>query len=138
MVVGFDGANKRRLTHTGHWELKLAWSPDGKRFAYEQEKEGLVIAEEGSGAHTVLRGPVHLDWLTSGGGGLRWSPDGTKVLFASGELHIVDLETNARVSVAAAEGRVVEEGSFSPDGNHIAWAEAGGGGGWTCGVPRDG
>ncbi len=125
-VVGFDGANKRRLTYTGgDLELKPVWSPDGTRFAHEQEKEGLVIAEEGSGTHTVLREPVHRDWLTAGWGGLRWSRDGSRVLFTFGSLHIVDLETNERVRIDAPEGGFVKEGSFSPDGNHMAWAEAG-------------
>ncbi len=138
-VVGFDGADKRRLTHSREPELDPRWSPDGKRFAYEGG--GLRVAEEGSLGRRVFAGRWS-NWGYGSGDPWRWSPDGTKILLAASPsvsgrealLYVVDVETalqrrnaDALTRIAVAEPHVSEGalGSFSPDGEQVVWAEGG-------------
>ena len=130
-VVGFDGANKRRLTHKAGWEISPVWSPDGRRFVYLHEQLRLIVAEEGAGERTVY---------TGNSGGLRWSPDGRKGLFRASTggrdsyettLYVVDVEAALEGSTADALTEIVVTeplvrvtlGSFSPDGEQVVWGE---------------
>ncbi len=136
-VVGFDGANKRRVTQSPGWEMQPVWSPDGKRFAFLNERSGLLVAEEGLGGRAVYAGSGNV------GGALRWSPDGAKILFAASTggrdsyettLYVVDVETalqgrtvDALTEIVVTEPFVnVTVGTFSPDGEQVVWAEGGG------------
>ena len=123
VAASFDGSEKRRLTTTHQMEHWAVWSLDGKRFAYVEDRNAVVVGEEGSRARTLSSsGAAYGQQVT---GPPRWSPDSTKILFIrGGMLHVVDLETKEGVRVVSP-GRAVLEGAFSPDGNHIVWAGAG-------------
>ena len=130
-AVGLDGSERRRLTQAPGAELGAVWSPDGRRFAYASDGEGLLVGQEGSAGRRVVS-------LRAGGG--RWSPDGRKLLFAASTggrdsyettLYVVEVETalegrtvDALSAIVVTEPLVnVTVGSFSPDGEQIVWGE---------------
>lgn len=89
-----DGGRVRRLTHTVEEEGGPAWSPDGKRIAYDRATRDAggnylsshiwVINADGSGPQPLTSGKSR-DWYPA------WSPDGQRLTFASnrgGELGI--------------------------------------------------
>lgn len=138
-VVALDGASKPNPIRALGSELGVVWSPDGRRFAYVHERDGLVVREEGSGGRVVRRGTVQLE-LSARAGGLRWSPDGTRILFSAytggrdsyeTTLYVVDVNTALEAGASAALTAIVVTeplvnvtvGSFSPDGEQVVWGE---------------
>ena len=135
-IVGLDGDDRPRLPHMPGWDIEGVWSPDGKRFAFLNERSGLLVAEEGLGGRAVYAGSGNVR------GALRWSPDGAKILFAAATggrdsyektLYVVDVETalqgrtvDALTEIVVTEPFVnVTVGTFSPDGEQVVWGERG-------------
>jgi Tol biopolymer transport system component len=109
-------------------------SPDGTRIAYFQENGDLVrgdivvVGVDGSGSHSVatnteLTTPPRIDW----------SPDGTRILFASsdvkggsyyGDLFVVNTDgTGLKNLTNDSLDQVC--GAWSPDGTKIAFTQGG-------------
>jgi Tol biopolymer transport system component len=112
----------RSLTPPGAFvESGADWSPAGNKIVYSGKRGVYMIRENGRGAHRITTRPA---------AGLRWSPDGRKLLFIvsgdpreAGPLATMDADgTRARV-VISREMRVLDAG-WSPDGRQIAWASA--------------
>jgi Tol biopolymer transport system component len=77
-VVNADGSGSKPLTRLLRYASDAVWSPDGRSIAFDTL----------DGAHTVHADGSHLTLLVSGppgsGPGLpSWSPDGTRILYAS-------------------------------------------------------
>ena len=85
-VVNADGSGKRILTRTA-WNFEApAWSPDGRKLAFERRVGPLakgqcgcdidlfVMNADGSGQRNLTRNPVY-DYRPV------WSPDGQKLVF---------------------------------------------------------
>lgn len=83
-VVAVDGSQApRQLTHTKASETGVDWSPDSMRVAFTTKREGDDVAQiyvldlvAGGEAERITS-------LSTGARSPRWSPDGTKLLFAS-------------------------------------------------------
>jgi TolB protein len=111
-VTNADGSGQRRLLARGY-SASLAWSPDGRRIAFESHLQVWVMNADGSGQRRLLarRYPASL----------AWSPDGRRIAF----------ESNRQVWVMNADGsgqrRLTRNGGFnsapawSPDGRRIAF-----------------
>jgi Tol biopolymer transport system component/DNA-binding winged helix-turn-helix (wHTH) protein len=117
------GPRHRQITFTGR-DASPAVSPDGARLAYVSGSfpDRLLIVEDLATAHAVeaFRAPEI--------GNLRWSPDGTELLFfARGG----DLNGVYRMSASGGTPRVVARGLYSacwsPDGSTVAVAIYGNG-----------
>ncbi len=116
----------RNLTHTtGVHERGGVWSPDGARVAFISdatgEEELYVVAQDGSGTP---------ERLTSDGKerrqGLRWAPDGKKIVFGdkSGRIWCLLVDTKELVEVARDRGGNVGDYSWSEDSGWLAFSLA--------------
>jgi Tol biopolymer transport system component len=130
-----DGSNGRFLT-SNPWDLDPVWSPDGTSIAFRSERacgggrfcltDLYVLKFDGSGVRSLT---------TSLGlevGGMSWSPDGSRIVFAAGAL-TADLRFDEALYVMNADGsglRVLLSGppgasaswpDWSPDGSRIAY-----------------
>ena len=111
-----------------------AWSPDGQRIALITndwtEKEAVLYTFASDGTDPVLvhrfPSPINLSvsewtfWL----GGISWSPDGSQLLFHSGDsIRSVSLDGSEVIDVVPAPVigiRLSEMAAWSPDGSKIA------------------
>jgi Tol biopolymer transport system component len=105
-VMNGDGSDQHRFTPTTfYWnELRPAWSPDGRRVAFQADRDGpvgntelYVMSLDGSELQRLTVYPGKDDWPT-------WSPDGTEIVFARGPSQF----QNEVYLVAAGGGRARE------------------------------
>ncbi len=151
-TMNVDGTDVRRLTTTPGYDGGPWWSPDGTKIVYRANhpKDSTELAAYRAllDQHLIRPSKVELFVMNADGSDQRqvtalgganfgpsWSPDGTRIIFASNfvaprsgnfELYLVD----ASASMATAEQleRVttseVFDGfpMFSPDGKRLIWA----------------
>jgi Tol biopolymer transport system component len=125
-VMNADGSGKRTLTRKA-WNVEApAWSPDGRRLAFERRAGPLtngqcacdidvfVMNADGSGQQNLTRHPV-LDTHPV------WSPDGQKLAFVRyRDVWVVDADgSGQRRLTLNREGD--RSPAWSPDGKRIAF-----------------
>ncbi len=88
------GGVPERLIASSQWDIAPAWSPDGRRIAFESARSGAqnVWVCDADGSH-----PVQLTSFPSYTGTPRWSPDGQRIVFDSVEagdwnLYVIDAD----------------------------------------------
>jgi Tol biopolymer transport system component len=113
-------------------ELHPAFSPDGSRIAFDgYPRNGAVFGganydiyvmnADGSGARNLTTSPR--DVASGASQSLpEWSPDGTKLLYASDDgLYVMNADGSHQTKIAAGS----DDGAWSPDGSQIAFAHGG-------------
>jgi len=119
-----DGSNPQRLTVGPGVETEPHFSPDGQTIAYSGDYDSNVDVYV---IPTAGGQPRRLTWYPAADEVRGWSPDGKRVLFNGGQ------EVYARayhLLTVSSEGGfpeklplpMAERGSFSPDGNRLAYA----------------
>jgi Tol biopolymer transport system component len=114
-VMNADGSEQRRLTRNPANEAWFAWSPDGRKIAFDGQRGGYsdvyVMNADGSGQRL----------LTQRGAQPRWSPDGRKIAFRSSR------EGTSEIYVMSADGsdqrrltRTADDGARVT--YHVAWS----------------
>jgi Tol biopolymer transport system component len=132
-VVEADGSGRRQLTNGDESAVQPAFSPDGKRIAYESldAASGSVrlTVVDVDGAHptiiATLPAVARASGATIGWFRISWSPDGRSLAFTAPEAgaqqtYVVNVDgTNPhRVGDPSLEGR---DATFSPDGTLLAF-----------------
>jgi Tol biopolymer transport system component/imidazolonepropionase-like amidohydrolase len=121
-----EGGAATRITDDLHDARQPAWSPDGRRIAFQSYRNGTwdiwTIAPDGSGAAAVTSGP-------DDDREPHWSPDGTRIAFSSdrsGSIDIwaLDVATGAVRPVTQHDGNEFWP-AWSPDGSEIAFVATG-------------
>jgi TolB protein len=121
-VMRADGTRARKLTHDGGCYANPAWSPDGKRLAFEREgASGPSVWTKnvnGTGLRRLTRG--HLDT------GPAWSPDGKTIAFArytgTGAIWLIDADGSNERQLTTPRGEGDVQPDWSPDGHWIAFS----------------
>jgi tricorn protease len=117
-----EGGEARQLTTAGH-ESGPHFSPDGKWIAFTGEYDGnidaFVMPADGGE-------PKRLTWHPGPDVLVGWTPDSTKVLFASGREAYADFDRLYTVPVEGGVPEVLpmwrgEAASYSPDANSLAY-----------------
>ncbi len=123
LTVPREHGDVRHLTRTaGAREQIPVWSPDGKWIAYVSDVSGeqeIYLVDQ--------LGRTEPKQLTANGQfklGLRWSPDSTKLLFHTNDLHLYALNTETAEMITVARSTVAEidDYQWSPDGRWVAYA----------------
>ena len=123
-VMNADGTNPRRLTITAAGNnLFPRWSPNGKRIAFNSDRDGRhkIYLMNADGTELTLLTP-------EGGGRPTWSPDGRRIAFTS---RFADTGTATAIAVIDVDGTKLtylthndaSDGhpDWSPDGRRIAF-----------------
>ena len=122
VVVAPTPAPAIRLTYNGAFDASPVWSPDGRRIAFDSDRDGnwevYVMNADGSGV-TRLTGNDAVDGSPS------WSPDGRRIAFDSKrdgnrEIYVMNADGS---SVTRLTHNPADDGypSWSPDGRRIAF-----------------
>jgi tricorn protease len=122
-IVGRDGGDARRLTSGVGVKTDPVFSPDGTRIAFSGEydgSQGVYVVPAGGGV------PRRLTYHPGPDRVVGWTPDGKSILFRSPRS---SYSRFSRLFTVPAEGGfptelplpMGHEGSFSPDGAHIAY-----------------
>jgi eukaryotic-like serine/threonine-protein kinase len=96
------GGAPRRLGDLAGGEA--AWSPDGRRLVYAEEKELDIALSDGSGARKLLAVPGSPAFP-------RWSPDGKTIRFTIGGIHNADTLVPGDPAAASTLWEAADDGS---------------------------
>ena len=95
-----DGYNQTYLANA-RYGTGFEWSPDGMSIAFVSEWAGglkLVDIASASGSEELVTMPLPGSFAPS------WSPDGSRIAFASEDVEYDDLEDDADIYIATADG----------------------------------
>ena len=122
-IVPRTGGDAHRLTNGVGREGDPHFSPDGTQIAFTGEYEGNIDVYVIPAAGGV---PRRLTYHPGPDSALGWTPDGKSILFNSrrdsfadsGQLYTISIDGTVPVALPLP---MAEDGSYSPDGSHIAY-----------------
>jgi Tol biopolymer transport system component len=126
-IIDLVSGREQQLTNSpSTWEGWPHWSPDGRRIAFE----GDLVEPGNDDVYTINVDGSGLERLTTRpgfDGDVRYSPDGTSLVFDSdrtGNLDLFVMRTNGtNVRQLTDDPSFEGSGSFSPDGRFIAFTK---------------
>ena len=88
-TMDIDGNDVRRLTYNSAEDTDPAWSPDGTRIAFTSNRDGnkeiyLMNANGSNQTRLTISNTLNCLWPCAYSFEPAWSPDGSKMVFASG------------------------------------------------------
>ena len=131
--MNLDGSNITRITNYPSWDTYPDISPDGTKIAFRRRTVETVLGREignsevfianrdGSEAYNISNHPEHDGWPS-------WSPDGTKIAFASErersgnwQIYTINLDGTelSRLTEFDSQGAEFTKPQWSPEGDKI-------------------
>jgi TolB protein len=113
-VIRPDGSGSRKLTRDRR-DRSPAWSPDGRRLAFDRGGRIYVMAADGTGVRRLMPPSAR-------GRQPAWSPGGSEIAFIrSGALFVVGADGTRQRLLYRRPGIIANRPSWSPDGKRIAF-----------------
>ena len=114
-VIPASGGTPKRITDTPEKEMKIKWTPEGKRITFEIHGEPWIASIDKGKARKLERGYIPSSW----------SPDGQSYLAFDdrGELRRVSLDGKTSSKLTIRVPRDARPLSMSPDGETILYQE---------------
>ena len=127
-VMNADGSGVKRLTtDPEHHDAAPAWSPDGTKIAFQKglswlgdthEDVWVMDASDGTGQANLTSDLA----ANAGNGNPDWSPDGTKIAFASsGDIYTVNPNGSSLSPLTNTTDMSEWSPAWSPDGTQIVF-----------------
>jgi Tol biopolymer transport system component len=122
-----DGSELTNLTKNPAQDVNPFWSPDGRRIAFESDREGFthifLMDTDGSNVLQLTSGEAQHQFPNAN----PWSPDGSRLLFTEwspeGEkwtLSIIGVDGQNKTPLAQVPNTYINP-SWSPDGQQVAF-----------------
>jgi Tol biopolymer transport system component len=124
VMINGDGSGRTYVPNTSDADSP-AWSPDGRRIAFQGQRGGdydiYVINGDGSGR-------TELTFSTAFDGDPAWSPDGSQIAFEStrngnSDVFVINADGSKETQLTTAAG-FDGDPAWSPDGSKIAFTSA--------------
>ena len=119
-IVSADGSGQRRLTRDARGFATPAWSPDGRRIAFEGGPAAYgvyVVNADGGGQRRLARK----------GRAPAWSPDGRKIAFVSdAKIYLMNADGSEHLALTKPIVGHNHSLAWSPDGRKLAFLREGG------------
>lgn len=113
-VVRSDGGGFRQLTRDRR-DRSPAWSPDGRRLAFERAGRIYLMAADGTSVRRLMPPSAR-------GRQAAWSPNGREIAFIrTGALFVVRADGTRQRLLYRRKGVVANRPTWSPDGRRIAF-----------------
>jgi Tol biopolymer transport system component len=128
-VIRANGSGLRQITQTPADSSKVGWSPDSRQIVMDrglgEGRGSLVILDTETGEESVVLSDAGIDGRTPlTPQSPSWSPEGSRIAFASGEGDIYVIGVDGRdLGMVTDSGRRCGDlyPEWSPDGNQIAF-----------------
>jgi serine/threonine-protein kinase len=124
-IMNADGTNQRRLTRHRARDTGASISPDGRKIAFQSQREGgvdiFVMNADGSDPRRLT------DFTQLGLGAVdpTWSPDGKRIAFRSRvnriDIYVINLDGTGLEKLTSDSSVVSGSPDWSPDGRRIAY-----------------
>jgi len=123
-VMDADGSNVKNLTSFRGRNCAPAWSPDGKRIAFQSNRDGnyeiYVMDADGKNQKRLTDKEAYDGYPA-------WSPDGKRIAYESdNQIHVMDADGKNSAQVTKGPGPHMTRFYWSPDGKKLGFVSGNG------------